>query len=367
MTVIDGLARTAARDSRHQVMVAEGTYGDVYTSADVIRYPPAPGLSRAVRLADSAMGRAGLGRAFSARGYDRAFDALSDLPHTVLLHNAPGVAARTPPQSAPVLYAHNEILRGPRSGTFRSVRGVQGIITVSEWLAERTRNRVPRSLRDNVTALVNGVDTQVFAPVDRTDREGLRVLYVGRVVRDKGVDVLLDAVALADIPRLTVRVLGSQGFALSGPLSAYETQLRKRAATLSCHVEFVPFTPRAGLPAHYDWADVVALPSRWEEPCGLTLLESLASGAATVITASGGMPEVAGDSAVVVPRDDAVALADVLRDLARSPEARQDLGLRARERSLKYTWSSRSDRLNDILQAWGLPSSSEGRKIMADG
>jgi glycosyltransferase involved in cell wall biosynthesis len=367
MTVIDGLARPTAESARHQVLVAEGTYAERYNSADVISYPPAPPRSRSVRLVDTALARMGAGRPFASREYRAAFKVLSDAPHTVLLHNAPNVATLLPAQSAPVLYAHNEILHGAPWAAHSSVRGLEGIITVSEWLAERTRHRVPRSMRSRVVSLVNGVDTDSFVPVDRTDRDGLRILYVGRVVPEKGPDVLLDAVERAGIHGLTVRIVGSEGFAIDGPLSSYERALRRRASTLSCGVEFVPFTPRAKLPAHYDWADVVTLPSRWEEPCGLTLLESLASGVATVVTESGGMPEVAGDAAIVIRRNDPGALIDVLRQLADAPTARSDLGRRARERSMEFTWAGRAERLHEILEEWGLPTAGPGREVAANG
>lgn len=367
MTVIDGLARPRAESARHQVLVAEGTYAERYSSAEVISYRPASPRSRSARLVDSALARMGAGRPYASREYLAAFKVLSDVPRTVLLHNAPDVATRLPAQSAPVLYAHNEILHGAPWARRRSVRGLEGIITVSEWLAERTRTRVPPSMRTRVVALVNGVDTDTFAPVDRTDRPGLRVLYVGRVIPEKGPDVLLDAVERAGILGLTVRIVGSEGFALDGLLSSYERSLRRRASTLSCGVEFVPFTPRAALPAHYEWADVVTLPSRWQEPCGLTLLESLASGVATVVTESGGMPEVAGDAAIVIPRDDPDALADVLRQLAASPIARRDLGGRARERSLAFSWPGRAERLDEILKQWGLPAAERGRELPANG
>lgn len=86
-------------------------------------------------------------------------------------------------------------------------------------------------------------------------------------------------------------------------------------------------------------SDIHVVPSRWDEPCPLTVLEGMASGLAVVVTAVGGMPELIGDAGVMVPREDEAALADALVDLVASPARREELGRRARLRAEGLTWT----------------------------
>ncbi len=63
-------------------------------------------------------------------------------------------------------------------------------------------------------------------------------------------------------------------------------------------------------------AAIVVVPSRWQEPFGLTALEAMASGAALICSPRGGLPEVAGDAALYADPDDPAALADAILALA---------------------------------------------------
>lgn len=355
MTVIDGLAGAGSMGPRHTVLVAKGTYPDHYESADVIEYDAGAWVPPTRERLDALGARLGIGRPFRAPAYRRAMQALPDAPTTLLLHNAPFTGSLAPSRAAPVLYAHNDVLPGPRWAVARAVAGLEGIVAVSSWLADRLQARLPRRLRHRVLALVNGVDTQAFTVPDRPERETARILFLGRVVPQKGPDLLLESLTRLRPRPFEVRIVGSQGFAAEGPLSAYETSLRRLAGSLES-VEFLPFRTRAQVPEQFAWADVVVLPARWHEPCGLTLLEAMASGAATVISDSGGMPEAAGDGAVVVPRGDVSALTDALAALLDDPAERRALGLRGRLRAEALDWRSRARRLDETLRAWGVPS-----------
>jgi glycosyltransferase involved in cell wall biosynthesis len=86
--------------------------------------------------------------------------------------------------------------------------------------------------------------------------------------------------------------------------------------------------------------DIHVVPSRWDEPIGLTVLEGMAAGLAVVGTACGGIPEVIWNAGRLVPREDAHALAAVLEELIADPGQRVRLGAIARERALKLSWDA---------------------------
>lgn len=124
MTVIDGFAGHSR--TRSSVLVARGTYPDRYASADVIEYDAGAWVSGIRSRLDGLSARLGTGRPFGARAYESAMGALPPEPHTLVLHNAPYTARLAPRSSAPVIHAHNEILRGSSPAVARAVAGRRG-------------------------------------------------------------------------------------------------------------------------------------------------------------------------------------------------------------------------------------------------
>lgn len=360
-TVVDGLARAAAREGaqRHAVLLDRGTYRPRYDSADVIEYTGVHGPGRADRYVDAARGRLGLPRTAAARWFAPIADALHALPPAVVLaHNAPIVpwlARRT--EHASVLYAHNDLLRSySRREAARMLSDAAAIVCVSESLAERTRDRLPRGLRDHVKVVGNGVDTEQFAPAAPRQTSRVRIMFMGRVIADKGADVLLRAATLlgpgddaTESPRAEIVVVGRPGFTPDAPLSDYELELRRLAAASAVPVRFEGFVPRTRLPDLLRGADVFVVPSKWPEPSGLVVGEALASGLPIVASRVGGIPELVGDAGVLVPADDPVALAEALRALLADPGRRSALATAARQQALEHDWAWSWRQLHAVL------------------
>ncbi|HEY8201295.1 MAG TPA: glycosyltransferase [Actinomycetota bacterium] len=147
--------------------------------------------------------------------------------------------------------------------------------------------------------------------------EGARlVVSVGRLARQKGFDVLVDAAALLDGDSVMVAVAGQ------GPeRPMLEDRIRERGA--SGRVLLLGFRPDAR--ALVAAADVVCMPSRWEGS-PLALHEAMSAGRPVVATAVGGIPALAGDAAVLVPPDDPPALAAALRRVLGDSDLRARMG-----------------------------------------
>jgi glycosyltransferase involved in cell wall biosynthesis len=356
-TVVDGLARAAERvgSPRHAVVIDESTYRPRYDSADIIEYTGAPWPGRLDRYLDAASGRLGLPRRGAARWFAPLAEALrAQPPAVVLAHNAPVLPwlLRESDHDV-VLYAHNDLL-----GTYskaecaRRLGGVAAVVCVSESLAGRFRARLPRGLADRVRVVGNGADIERFAPAPTpAGRSGdrLRVLFVGRVIPEKGVDVLLRAAGALDPDRVEVVVVGRPGFAADAPLSTYERELRELAAACRCPVRFESFVARPELPSLLRTADLFVVPSRWPDPAPLTVGEALASGLPTVASRIGGIPELLGDAGVLVAPDDPVALADALGALLADAACRRALAASARARAEAQDWGWSWRRLDDVL------------------
>ena len=160
--------------------------------------------------------------------------------------------------------------------------------------------------------------------------EDFVVGFVGRLVREKGVDLLLEAVAR--LPHTRLLLVGG------GP---ERDALARRAADLGVgeRVRFVGEVPSPDVPGWMAAMDCLTLPSRtgagWMEQFGRVLVEAMACSLPVVGSASGEIPRVIGDAGLVVPEDDAGALAGALGALQSTPGLRAELGRRGRARVLR--------------------------------
>ncbi|HKE81504.1 MAG TPA: glycosyltransferase [Solirubrobacteraceae bacterium] len=185
-----------------------------------------------------------------------------------------------------------------------------------------------------------GVDLERFTPAKRDAAAlpgDLTVLYVGRLTREKGADLLADAflAARAKEPRLHLCLAGG------GP---EEGALRKR---LGEHATFLGWLEGDALARAYAGADLFLFASR-TDTFGQVLLEAQASGLPLVAVAEGGPCSIVEDGVTGLLRPpDADALAKALLDLAQAPLLRQRLAQRALEAVRERTWERSLGRLAD--------------------
>lgn len=319
-TVVHGLSRTTPPgEPRPAVLVGRGTYPDRYDSADAIEYDLARG-RRFDRYLDPALARVGLPRVAARRSFAAALvDQQAWEPSIVLAHNAPqAVSLVDAGRHVPVLYAHNALLRTyRRREAMRALGSAAAIVCVSQYLAEHTTTLLPPELRARVRVVLNGVDTAAFDRPGHARRSGpLRVAFVGRMIPEKGADVLLDAVVRLGRPDVHLTLVGASGFGPEDPLTPFEQDIRRDAQQLGERVTVRSFVPRAEVSILLRQADVVVVPSRWPDPCPLTVLEGMAAGAAVVGSEIGGIPEMLRGAGTLVPPGDPQTLAEVLEALA---------------------------------------------------
>lgn len=207
------------------------------------------------------------------------------------------------------------------------------IITVSEAMKVELKERYGVGL--NVTVVPNGVSNRFYGKFNCTEpTESKVVLYVGRLVREKGVMDLMHAFALIhrEYPRSELEIIGS------GPL---ETLLRQLSISLgiSAATDFVGFISDEGvLSEHYSRADVVVIPSHYE-PFGLVALEAMASGVPVVTSGVGGLAEVVTDkSGLTVTPCSPTEIANAVCAIFGNPSLSAELSKVARLRSQEYDW-----------------------------
>jgi glycosyltransferase involved in cell wall biosynthesis len=179
-----------------------------------------------------------------------------------------------------------------------------------------------------------GVDAQMY----RKQTSGVQhdaafvIGYVGRLVEEKGVQVLLRAVAGLD-GDWQLRVIGD------GP---YWTALKALSTELSIgkRVVMEPWASSAEMPRKLSGLDVLVLPSltrsNWKEQFGRVLVEAMACQVPVVGSSSGEIPNVIADAGLIFPEGDQDALRDRLSHLLVDGELREALGCRGRARVLEF-------------------------------
>ena len=203
------------------------------------------------------------------------------------------------------------------------------VVVPSEFLAQRA---IALGVHpERIRKISAGVDTKLFVPTPIGARP--TILFVGRLVEKKGIEVLLEAwpAVLSRVPSAKLLVLGE------GPLSGL---VRGQRVTLIAPDHDRPRQQVADLIRD---ARVVVSPSRTardgdSESCLLVNLEAMASGRPVVSTKHGGIPEfvIDGKTGILVPESDASALSAAIQWLATDLSLAQRLGHAGSHHARKY-------------------------------
>jgi spore coat protein SA len=273
----------------------------------------------------------------------------------VWIHNRPDFAVALTPEirrarARVVLHLHNSHLVEWPETVMQQVQ-VDRLVFVSEFLLEQARHKFPSLGASSV--LYNGADESIFHPPPRRSKgtKTPAVLFAGRLVKDKGVHILMEAMRLLEHrgSQLRAFIVGSSNFGGSRE-TGYVQQLKANAPG---NVAFLPYRSGVALGDLFREADIFCSPSIWDEPFGLVNVEAFASGLPVVSTRGGGAGEIFADGGgILVERGSAVQLAAALHQLAEDEELRSTLGRQGRAAFLnRFTWSIARSQFQDISRS----------------
>jgi glycosyltransferase involved in cell wall biosynthesis len=183
--------------------------------------------------------------------------------------------------------------------------------------------------RESIPMLHSGIDTTLFQRQE-TERDGRpTVLFVGKIERNKGVTLLLEAaLRLRQIfPDLHLRIVGRGDAEL-----AAELQRNAASAGAADLIELCGFIERADLPLYFSSADVFVAPSTYEGGPGFVYLEAMSCGLPVIACEGSGSSEAVtdGDTGLLVPRNDVEALAAAMARLLSDRDEARAMGARGR-------------------------------------
>lgn len=261
----------------------------------------------------------------------------------VYIHNRPEFALALSPairdrRARIVLHLQNSHLMGIPE-RYRPSLDVDALIFCSNFL--RTEARQYADKVETAVVIPNGADENCFFPsldgTARADREPV-VLFVGRLVPEKGIHILIEAFRLLMKrgTKVSARIVGSTGFG-HNKSSDYVDGMKK---DLPSNVQFAEYASGEKLAEEFRRATIFCCPSTWNEPFGMVNVEAMATRLPVVATAVGGIPEIFSEGGGILVRPgSAEELAEAIETLVKNPARREELAERGYQiyRS-RYRW-----------------------------
>lgn len=258
-----------------------------------------------------------------------------DVPHIVMFHTLGEVKNRA-------RFGEQEPRKRIRHER-QIARRASAIVTASDHERELLQ-RYYGADRERMHTIPCGVDLQLFQPRDReTARqrlglpaEGPVLLWVGRLEKLKGVDILISAVAQLDERNFTLLIVGGDERAAE---LKEELRAQAEAAGVAANIRFAGAVAHDDLPAYYSAADVCVVPSYYES-FGLVAVESMACGTPVVASRVGGLVSTVTDgvSGYLIPWRCPEPFAEKLEVLLNNRELRANFSRAAQRSMQRFAW-----------------------------
>ena len=198
-----------------------------------------------------------------------------------------------------------------------------------------------------------GIDPATFKPQDtsyikdRLNLDGFVIGFVGRLVHEKGLSTLIDAISKIK-QEYTLLIVGG------GEIKRDIVELAEKL-DLKDKIRFVDSIPHAEVSKYLSCMDVLVLPSitteKWKEQFGHVLIEAMSCEVPVIGSNSGEIPNVIGDAGLVFKEKDATELAEKIKILMSDENLRKSLAKKGRKRVLKnYTWERIAEETYKIYQ-----------------
>jgi len=231
--------------------------------------------------------------------------------------------------------------------------GPDYILAVSEFIRDLHTQTGYAPSQSQATYL--GVPTDVFTQAQRTPPQDRpwRFIFAGQLWSGKGPQVAVEAIHLLaqrpELPPATLDIYGNGG----QPFQDHLNDLIRQWG-LEDRVTLRGFIPRPDLATEFGNHDAYLFTSIWDEPFSVSLLGAMSTGLPTIATTAGGTPEaiVDGENGLLVPPDDAPALAAAMARLMQEPDLAPRLGRQAADDvRIRWSFDAYMDRIERIYRA----------------
>lgn len=248
-------------------------------------------------------------------------------------------------------------------GNEKEFSNCKGLISVSQYVANEicADSRIDIS-EDQIRLMYNCINTEIICPKSESKRleylskygipKGKKViLFAGRLCRDKGIEEVIESFKRLENRNYVLVIVGTN-FYSSGIVSPYEAHLQEITEQIKEQIIFTGYIDYSKMSYLYNMADVVVLPSIWEEPAGMTIIEAMACCKPVITTISGGIPEYTGEgNCILLNRNEFIVdnLCLYIEKILSNKEFADEIAEKGYVRAIKFNKKNYYRRLLEIL------------------
>ena len=234
-------------------------------------------------------------------------------------------------------HIHNEMKS--TYGCETIMKNTKNIMCVSNYIKKHVENFLKLSNSKNVSKLTNCINIDEFNNINQEEKNDLRekyniykdekvLIFAGRLTREKGIKELLLAIKeINQVSNFKLLVVGSFFFDTEVK-NDFDKELQSILTDIKDKVIFTGYIRHEEISKVYAISDIAVLPSLWDDPAPLTIIESMASGLPIITTDSGGIPEYAKNGcAFILKRDENLVqnLSIKIRELLNNDDERRKM------------------------------------------
>jgi spore coat protein SA len=267
-------------------------------------------------------------------------------------HNSPFVAVLNSKKT--LVHLHNEV-RFPGYEKFKYVYKKGFYAVCSNYLKSWLMKNYSNIREENIFVVYNAVDPEKFHPISENKpvKLPLKILFAGQLNEEKGIFVLLKAVDILNKLEYPVQltVAGSENLWQNGNSKSRILSSKKGELNLK-NVAFLGAISHDAMPSVYQSADLLIVPSIWNEPFGLVAVEAMATGLPVIAFSTGGLPEIVCHEVTGLLLGDKTpdALASAIKYFIDNPKKLSSMGNAARNRALEFF--SMNYHMNSLLKIY---------------
>ncbi|TXK46967.1 glycosyltransferase family 4 protein [Pontibacter qinzhouensis] len=231
------------------------------------------------------------------------------------------------------------------------------IISCSKFLNDEINERTQFSFDKKLKVIFNGANTYnsaMLANLQSARSNSERsIVFVGRVVREKGVLELINAFSevCKSLDNVHLYIIGGHHFG-DDYESDFIHEVKFEASKLKDKVTFTGYLTHDQILPILVNASIFVCPSTWEEPFGMVLTEAMAVKLPIIASNRGGIPEVIGNTGILIEPENTNQFADAIIYLLENPDIAKELGLKGHERLHKhFTWEQISSEFISLIKS----------------
>ncbi len=202
--------------------------------------------------------------------------------------------------------------------------GLDAMIFISRIALRGFLSTNPPVNRNKLHVVYNSIKPSVVNNVVKKNSRPVEILYLGRLLKEKGVDTLIESLML--VPDASLKICGTGE-------ESYCNYLKQLAVKIGVEdrITWLGFSENVYM--YIALADIGVVPSRWQEPFGLVLLEFMSQGVPVVTTDNGAQPEIItdGSDGLLVEPDNSSAFAKAIKKLVDDYDLRMRIGEKGRQ------------------------------------